>query len=170
MTKYDASAWYTDTFLKNWPKAAGTKPTADNFELAHKFGKPGKQTFALAMSFRADGVTAPEIIAVLETPQNNKRNGLVEAKLFKRVPHSQRDGHDVYKLELTATGTAFVERRTKQADAKADKAEAKVNKVKAEPVKVVAAAKPKAKAKPKAVKAVPVQVPVIDPLHHSGLG
>ena len=43
-------------------KAMGNKPTADMLTTAHYFGRAGKQSLALAMAMRPEGVTAGQII------------------------------------------------------------------------------------------------------------
>ena len=97
------AAWYADT-LKAWPKAAGPKPTAEHFRVAHYFGKPGKQSLALAMAMRDTGTTAPQIEAVCERPQNTHRKRAIKLGYFDRVATPADGSHTVYKITLTEKG------------------------------------------------------------------
>ena len=157
-----ASDWYGEAF-KVWSvKTHGPKPDAELLEKAHAFGRPGKQSLALAMAMRDCGVTGQQVMFACDgKPQNNHRVGLIKAKLLKRVePFQAADGHTVYKVELTTLGVKRIEQRAAAAaDAalpEGDKPKGKVKK---------AASKPR-KAKGKAVEAPEAEtvepVPVID--------
>lgn len=98
-----AATWYADVF-KAWPKAAGAKPTVAQLEAAHMFGKPGKQSLALAMAMRDSGVTAPQVELTCERPQNNHRVRAIKLGYFTRVPTPADGAHTVYKIALTAKG------------------------------------------------------------------
>lgn len=154
MSKHNDAAWYADTF-KAWPtKVAGAKPTADMLKAAHVFGKPGKQSLALAMAMRDGGVTAPQIEAVCERPQNNHRKRVIKLGYFTRVPTPADGTYTVYKISLTDKGKARLASGDGMTKAPAEKP---VKPAKAKPVK-------KAR-KPKAVKveAAPVE-PVNEPV------
>lgn len=105
-------ATYYAANFKNWQaKQLGNKPSDALLATAHAFGRPGKQSLALAMAMRPEGVTGSQIVMVAGAPQNNHRRGLIEGGLFKReaaAPNEQ--GHTVYKITLTAKGTAAMKR------------------------------------------------------------
>lgn len=108
-------------YFKAWPvKQLGPRPSDQQLETAHAFGRPGKQSLAVAMSLRDGGVTGGQVVMVCHAPQNNHRIALVKAGLFKRdtsVPKA--DGlHTVYKLVLTPKGETAMKRRA-EAEAKA---------------------------------------------------
>ena len=136
----DVLAWYAN-FFKAWQaKLEGDKPTAEMLTAIHGLGcRPGKQALAAAMTLRASGVTASQIVIVCGAPQNNKRTGLITDGLLKRVPMpATAEGHTVYKCEVTAKGQKRIDGSVKrEADLDARGA--------AEPVKTV---KPATPAKP----------------------
>lgn len=151
--KNDATGWYANTF-KGWQsKLLGRKPTAAELAIAHAFGKPGKQSLALAMAMRENGVTAGQIQIACGAPQNNHRRGLITEGMFKReaVPPSN-EGHTVYKITLSPKGDKAL-----KAKAEAPKAEAKADK----PAKAVKAAKAPRKHK---AKVAPAEAPASDPV------
>lgn len=144
------AAWYADS-LKAWPKGAGPKPTVEHFRVAHYFGKPGKQSLALAMAMRDSGTTAPQIELVCERPQNNHRKRAIKLGYFNRVATPADGTHTVYKIELTEKGKLKVGAAVSMAKAdKAPKAPAKA----ATPRKP-RAAKAKAAAAPEAAPEAP---------------
>ncbi len=111
----DVNASYAPLF-KGWSKLAGSKPTTEMLETAHAFGKPGKQSLALAMAMRDEGVTGQQISLICSNPQNNHRRGLIEAALLKRVNMPKTSaGHTVYKVEVTAKGKQRIERQVANA-------------------------------------------------------
>jgi len=134
-------SYYTNV-MQGWSKALGSKPTEAQLSLAHVFGRPGKQSLAVALALRSEGVTGNQIKQVSSlfdgkaTPQLNHMRDLIAAGMFKReaVPGA-------YALTLAAKGQTFVSHHGKPATEK--------------PV-----AEPKAKkakvSKPRKVKAVPV--------------
>ena len=131
MSKPNEATWYSNVFAKPiWSgKLAGSKPSVAQLQLAHQFGKPGKQSLALAMAMRDGGVTASQIQLACGAPQNNHRRGLITEGMFKRVPAPPSvEGHTVYKIELTPKGQASIDRTAK---AEAAKGEAKPAKAKA---------------------------------------
>lgn len=149
-----ASDWYGEAF-KTWAvKTHGPRVTNDQLALAHLFGRPGKQSLALAMALRPDGATGSQIMFACDgKPQNNHRTGLIQAGLFKRVaPMQAGDGHTVYKVELTAKGTKRVETLTQRAAEAAQRAEAEAegDKPKAKPAKRTSTRRKPAKGKPEA--------------------
>jgi hypothetical protein len=155
-TSNDATAHYAPTF-KAWPvKLAGPKPANELLEIAHAFGKPGKQSLALAMCMRDEGATGGQIYSVCSAPQNNHRRGLIEAAYMKRVAMPKTvEGHTVYKIEVTPKG--------KQAMARVA---AKAEKLASEQA-VKPADKPKvkkAKGTAKAKKATSDRLPVVSPV------
>src|SRR4029077_19763373 len=134
--------------LKAWQgKLLGQKPGNDLLAVAHQFGRPGKQSLALAMALRPEGVTGSQVNIACGAPQNNHRVKLIRAKYFARVATPANElNHTVYKIELTAKGKA------------------KVDKPVADPPQGAATpAKPKAVKKPKAKKAPKVEVPEVVP-------
>ena len=110
MSKHDATHWYTEQ-LKAWPKQAGPKVNADLLETVHRLGaRPGKQAMANAMYLRDGGATTAQVCMVVGAPQLNKMRNLRDgAKVIKQVPmQATAEGHTVYRIELTAKGTAKV--------------------------------------------------------------
>ena len=163
-SKVDATAWYTHTYLagvepdhtSGWLKSLGSKPTAAMLEVAHYFSPqgPGKQAFALALALRPEGVTRGQISALFQGhQQSNHRKAQIDAGYFDRLPHSVPgvDQSKCYKLELTDTGKAFIERRQADQAAKQAAVQAKLE--------AKGKVKPEAKpvAKPKPVKPEPVK-------------
>lgn len=105
--------------LKVWSKQLGGKPTAELLETAHCFGRPGKQSLALAMAMRAEGVTAGQIIMACGAPQNNHRRDVIAAGWFKRDMNAAPNdaGHTVYKINLTPKGEAEAKKRVAATEA-----------------------------------------------------
>jgi hypothetical protein len=65
-----------------------------------------------------EGVTNAQIVIACGAPQLNKMRGFITDALLKRLPvPAAANGHQVYKLELTAKGL----QRIKQAEARAAK-------------------------------------------------
>jgi hypothetical protein len=145
---YDFSKWPT--------KAAGARPTVEQVNVAHAFGKPGKQSLALAMALRTAGTTADQVLAAVEAvfnvpggrPQNNHRKRVIKAGWFARLPAVAGDSnHTVYAIKLTPKGQAYVDSGATMAAA-------------AEPAKPAKAKRAKrAKAAKPAVQAEPVMTP-----------
>ena len=109
MTK-DITGHYTN-FFKGWQvKLLGPKPTAEQLDAIHKLGaRPGKQALANAMSLRDCGVTGSQIVIACGAPQLNKMRGFISDGLLKREATPKTDaGHTVYKMTLTAKGSAKV--------------------------------------------------------------
>lgn len=107
--------------LKVWSKQLGGKPTAELLETAHCFGRPGKQSLALAMAMRSEGVTAGQIIMACGAPQNNHRRDVIAAGWFKRDMNAAPNdaGHTVYKINLTPKGEVEMKKRVAAAEATA---------------------------------------------------
>ena len=106
---YDFSKWSN--------KACGPRPTVDLINTAHGFGKPGKQSLAVAMALRSGGTTANQVLAMIEAvfnvpggrPQNNHRTRLIKAGWLNRLPAVAGDSnHTCYAVELTAKGKAHI--------------------------------------------------------------
>jgi hypothetical protein len=142
---------YYAPFFKGWSvKQLGEKPTAEMLTTAGYFGRPGKQTLALAMAMRPEGVTAAQIIMACGAPQNNHRTAEITAGHFKREPHApDAKGHTVYKVTLTAKGTKRAETIAKRL------AEAEAN--------AAAGEKPKAKAAKGGTRRKPRQPKAVQP-------
>lgn len=119
--------------LKAWSKQLGNKPTAELLETAHCFGRAGKQSLALAMAMRGEGVTAGQIVMACGAPQNNHRRDVIAAGWFKRdmnvAPNDA--GHTVYQIKLTPKGEAEAKKRREALAATAVDGAAKPAKVKA---------------------------------------
>jgi len=109
MTK-DITGHYTNFFTAWDSKALGPKPTASELDAIHKLGaRPGKQALANAMSLREKGVTGAQIVMATGAPQLNKMRGFVQDGLLKReAMPADAKGHTVYKMTLTAKGTAKI--------------------------------------------------------------
>ena len=105
--------------FKAWQaKQLGSKPNDDMLTVAHAFGRPGKQSLALAMAMRPEGVSGAQVVMACGAPQNNHRRDLLASGYFKRdntVPHNDQ-GHTVYKITLTPKGEAAMKRRYEAAD------------------------------------------------------
>ena len=156
MSQVKHISYYTNV-VTNWSRELGNKPTEAQLALAHVFGRPGKQSLAVAMALRDGGVTGNQIkqaSALFDgkpTPQLNHMRDLIKAKSFTReaVPGA-------YAITLAPNGQKFVDLHGARAMAAAEvKVIAKAAAVK--PVKAKKAAAPR---KPKAVKPVEVVVPV----------
>jgi hypothetical protein len=119
MSNSNDTNWYGHVFKAWQVKLLGSKPTADMLSQIHKLNaRPGKQALACAMALRAEGVTNAQIVIACGAPQLNKMRGFITDALLKRLPvPAAANGHQVYKLELTAKGL----QRIKQAEARAAK-------------------------------------------------
>jgi hypothetical protein len=126
-------SYYTNV-MQSWSKPLGSKPSEAQLSLAHVFGRPGKQSLAVAMALRDGGVTGAQIklasslVDGKATPQLNHMRDLIAAKLFTR------EAGDGYCLTLAPKGQQFVDLHGAKAAEK------------------VTGGKPVAKAKGKAVK------------------
>ena len=143
-------SYYTNV-MASWSKAdLGKAPTEAQLALAHVFGRPGKQSMAVAMALRDGGVTGQQIklaSALFDgkaTPQLNHMRDLIAAKQFERLPVP-----GAYALVIAPKGQQFV-----------DLHGAKAATVEAKPVaKAAKASKPR-----KAVKAPVTETPTSDPV------
>ena len=142
-------SYYTNV-TASWSKAdLGKMPSEAQLSLAHVFGRPGKQSMAVAMALRDGGVTGAQIKLASSlfdgkaTPQLNHMRDLITAKMFTREPVS-----GAYVITLAPKGQQFVDLHGAKAAAKV---EAKAP--------VAAKAKGKAKRKP-ATPAAPAETPV----------
>jgi len=134
MAKTDVTGFYAHKLNPRggWSKAAGPKPTAANFEAAHKAGlRPGSEVaFANALMQRAGGMTRAQLAATGTRPQFNAAKHLEASGIVKRVPMPPVDGDMVYRYALTAKAgkvvkaatTAKVDGAAKAATPKAAKA------------------------------------------------
>jgi len=147
MANVKHAAYYTNVFA-NWSKALGSKPTEAQLSLAHVFGRPGKQSLAVAMALRDGGVSGQQIkqaSALFDgkaTPQLNHIRDLIAAGSFDRTGPG-------YCLTLSDKGQKWVETHT-----------AKAAEVKVETKKVSAKSARKAERKAK-VKAAKVDVETV---------
>lgn len=93
-------------------KLHGPKPTNDHLTVAHAFGRPGKQTMALAMMLRPEGATATQIKQVSAlfdgnpTPHFNKARELVTGMYFTREATP-----GAFTLKLAPKGVAFIKNK-----------------------------------------------------------
>lgn len=84
-------SYYTNV-MQQWGKQLGPKPTEAQLATAHVHGRPGKQSFIVALALRADGVTRGQMLEAASlfdgkpTPQLNHMRALVNAKMFTRLP------------------------------------------------------------------------------------
>lgn len=143
-------SYYTNV-MQSWSKGdLGNKPSEGQLSLAHVFGRPGKQSMAVAMALRDGGVTGKQIklaSALFDgkaTPQLNHMRDLLAAKMFTREAVA-----GAYVITLAPKGQQFVDLHGAKA---AEKVEAKA--AKAKPAK---ASKPR---KGKAAEAVTTVDPV----------
>ena len=136
-------SYYTNV-MQQWGKQLGPKPTEAELALAHVFGRPGKQSLAVALALRDGGVTGAQIKAVSAlvdgkpTPQLNHMRALVNAKMFTRQPVP-----GAYALVKGPNADRFIDLHGAKAAAEA------------KPAKVKAAKKPR-----KAKAAKPAELPV----------
>jgi len=126
MSKHDdVLGHYADVF-KAWPKQLGAKPSREALAAIHGLGaRPGKQALANALAMRPEGVTGSEIVIACGAPQLNKMRGFITDGLVKREALPPRGGHTVYKITLTAKGTARINNLSKAETKAVVKAEAK---------------------------------------------
>lgn len=147
MTKQTQKSLYPSQVFSGWQKAQhGPMPTNEQLEIAHVFGRPGKQALGIAMALRDGGISESQMrlsSALFDGKNTTCRNkmvgkgGLVECGFFDRAPVK-----GAIKLTLTKVGLDHI--------AKHGNASTAATKVAAETPK---ADKPKAKAKAKARKA-----------------
>ena len=119
MSKANVNDWYAIAF-KAWPvKQLGVKPSAEALDTIHKLGaRPGKQALANAMYLRETGATSGQVVIACGAPQLNKMRDFIAKGLLKQVPISKTAaGHTVYKLALTAKGTAKVNKAVQVTEA-----------------------------------------------------
>jgi hypothetical protein len=147
-------SYYTNV-MASWSKPdLGAKPSEAQLALAHVFGRPGKQSMAVAMALREGGVTGKQIkgaAALFDgkpTPQLNHMRDLISEKLFTReaVPGA-------YVITLAPKGQQFV-------DLHGAKAAEKVagSKPAAKPAKAL---KPRKAAKPAPVETPTSEAPTV---------
>lgn len=133
---------YTHVF-KAWAPALGKQPTEAQLATAHVFGRPGKQSFAVAMALRDGGVsgsqikTASALFDGKATPQLNHMRANIGAGLFERLPVP-----GVYAVKVTKNGQRFIDQYGKAGN---KPTEAKPVKAAAKPVKAPKANKAKGK-------------------------
>src|SRR5690348_1544977 len=146
MSKQLNTATHYAKFFKAWPvKQVGRKPTEAELATVHAFARPGKQALALALMLRESGVTGAQIVMACGAPQLNKMRDTVAKGLAKRLPAPMTaEGHTVYRLALTAKGTAKVAKANEpaQADKPAKAKAVKPAKVKVQPANVVPQGEP----------------------------
>ena len=173
MSQVKHISYYTNV-MQSWSSSElGKKPTEAELSLAHVFGRPGKQSLAVALALRDGGVTGAQIKAVSAlvdgkpTPQLNHMRDLVKARLFTREAVT-----GAYALTLAPKGQQFVDLHGAMAAAKlAGKAEKAAEKLagkaeKAKPAKQArkVAGKPKGEGKPVEVTTQPVtETPTSEP-------
>lgn len=141
-------SYYTNV-TQSWSKAdLGKLPTEAQLAVAHVFGRPGKQSMAVAMALREGGVTGSQIklaSALFDgkaTPQLNHMRDLIAARMFTREAVA-----GAYVLTLAPNGQKFIDLHGAKAAADtAPKAE--------KPVSAKSARKAERKAKVKAIAAV----------------
>lgn len=150
MSQVKHISYYTNA-LKSWSsRELGSKPTEAQLSLAHVFGRPGKQSLAVALALRDGGVTGAQIkgaSALVDgkpTPQLNHMRDLIKARMFTReaVPGA-------YAITLAPKGQQFV-------DLHGAKAAEKVTSPKADKKAKVAKPRKARAAKPEPVTAEPV--------------
>jgi hypothetical protein len=139
-------SYYTNV-MQQWSKPLGPKPSEAELALAHVFGRPGKQSFVVAMALRPDGVTRGQMLTACSlfdgkaTPQLNHMRALIDAKMFTRDMTGPG-----YRLTQGPKAQAFIDLHGAKAAAK---------------VEAVTPAKPKAKRTSKPRKAA-VTVPAVE--------
>lgn len=102
-------SYYTNV-MQAWSSELGRKPSEADLALAHVFGRPGKQSMAVAMALREGGVTGAQVKLASSlfdgkaTPQLNHMRDLLAAKLFTREAVSGK-----YVITLAPKGQQFVD-------------------------------------------------------------
>jgi hypothetical protein len=151
-------SYYTNV-MQSWSKPLGSKPTEAQLSLAHVFGRPGKQSLAVAMALRDGGVTGQQIklasslVDGKATPQLNHMRDLIAAKLFTR------EAGEGYCLTLAPKGQQFVDLHGAKA---AEKVTAAPKAMKAKGKRKAKAVKVTAPAETPTSEAVPVSEPVAE--------
>ena len=119
MSQVKHISYYTNV-MQSWSSSElGKKPTEAELSLAHVFGRPGKQSLAVALALRDGGVTGAQIKAVSAlvdgkpTPQLNHMRDLIRARLFTREAVT-----GAYALTLAPKGQQFVDLHGAMAAAK----------------------------------------------------
>ena len=148
-------SYYTNV-MTQWGKQLGPKPTEAQLAIAHVHGRPGKQSFIVALALRDVGVTRGQMLEAAglydgkPTPQLNHMRALVDSRMFTRQPVP-----GAYVLTVGPKHQQYAELYGGAAEAKAEPAKSAKSKRKAE-----------RKAKVKAVQAEvqPEQVPVTEPV------
>jgi hypothetical protein len=147
-------SYYTN-IMQNWSKPLGPKPSEAELALAHVHGRPGKQSFIVAMALRPDGVTRAQMLEASglydgkPTPQLNHMRALVTSHMMTRLPVP-----GAYALQPGPNHAQYAALYAAEA---ADKVEAET------PAKPAKKAKGKAKAK-KATPAAQAETPVSEPV------
>jgi len=156
-------SYYTNVTTQ-WSRELGTKPTEAQLSLAHVFGRPGKQSLAVALALRDGGVTGAQIKLASSlfdgkaTPQLNHMRDLIKARMFTReaVPGA-------YAITLAPKGQQFVDLHgAKAAEKLADKASDKPAK-KAKPAKAKGETVTITEAAPEAVNVPVIETPAEQP-------
>lgn len=143
-------SYYTNV-MQNWSKPLGSKPSEANLALAHVFGRPGKQSFVVAMALRDSGVTRSQMLTAMSlfdgkaTPQLNHMRALIAARMFDRDP-----GVQGYKLTQGPKAQQFIDLHGAKAAVKVERTAAQT--------KAVAKADKKAKAEKAVTAAVTAAV------------
>lgn len=146
-------------------KLHGPQPTEAQLATAHGFGRPGKQSMAIAMMLRDGGASGHQIKQVSAlfdgnpTPHLNKARELIAGGSFNREPGTG------YKLTLTPKGQAWLDKHAAGAGATVvaatpAKAASKPRKAKGKPAKVT----PEANATAKAVTEPEATMPEANPV------
>lgn len=158
MSQVKHISYYTNV-MQAWSKAElGVKPSEAQLSLAHVFGRPGKQSLAVAMALREGGVTGSQIKAVSAlvdgkpTPQLNHMRDLIKARMFTREAVT-----GAYALTLAPKGQQFVDLHGAKA---AEKLALKADDAKPAKKATKAAGKAKGKRKPaEATTVAPAETP-----------
>jgi len=154
MTQVKHISYYTNV-MQQWGKQLGAKPSEAQLAVAHVHGRPGKQSFIVAMALRDSGVTRGQMLEAAglfdgkPTPQLNHMRALVNSKMFTRLPVP-----GAYALTIGPNHAKFADLH----GAKAAASEAPQPKVSA---KSKRKAERKAKVKAAAEPAAPVSEPVM---------
>lgn len=143
-------SYYTNV-MQQWGKQLGPKPSEAQLAIAHVHGRPGKQSFIVAMALRDSGVTRGQMLEAAglfdgkPTPQLNHMRALVNSKMFTRLPMP-----GAYALAVGPNHAKFAELHGAKA-AEAPKAE--------KPKSAKSQRKAERKAKVKAAAAAPTEQP-----------
>lgn len=129
MSKTTNRGFYSNVWAGWQTKVMGPQPTEAQLATAHAFGRPGKQSMALAMYLRDTGATGAQVklvSALFDGKNTTHLNKVFGSGGLCATGHFERDGAAAgYKVNLTAKGADFIKRHAAVVDAVEAKPKAK---------------------------------------------